>query len=268
MKITLKIQRFNPAKDQKPFFMEYGVTVKPTDRILDAIIDIKRNQDGSLAFRRSCAHGVCGSDAMIINNKEALACKTLVQDAAADDGDVITLQPLNHQEIQRDLMVDQSTFFQKYRDVQPFFIPRDEDLKGEQEQFQSVEEREFFDDSTKCILCSACYSACPVLDKNPDFIGPAAIVQAVRFVNDSRDKGLEPRLAVLDSPNGVWPCENNFHCTEVCPREIPVTKLINLTKRQIKAYRKERGEEIHDDGQDAMQKAAKKADRQAKKAAK
>lgn len=262
MKITLEIQRFNPGQDSAPFFQKYDVEVNPTDRVLDAIIDVKRNQDGSLGFRRSCAHGVCGSDAMIINGKEGLACKTLVQDVASGDGDVVKLIPLNHQTIQRDLMVDQTDFFKKYRDVKPFFIPAVDDLQGEAEQPQTVEERDAFDDPTKCILCSACYSACPVLDKKPDFIGPAAIVQAARFVNDSRDQGLEPRLSVLDSPEGVWPCENNFKCTEVCPREIPITKLINQTKRQIKAYRKERGESINDDGQDAAQKAARKAARE------
>ena len=259
MKITLKIQRYDPGKDSKPYFKEYEVDVDPRDRVLDALIDIKRNQDGSLGFRRSCAHGVCGSDAMIINNKEGLACKTLIQDVVTEEGEVLTLIPLKHQEVQRDLMVDQGEFFQKYRDVQPFFIPHADNLKGEREQPQSVEEREFFDDPTKCILCSACYSACPILDKNPDFIGPAAIVQAARFINDSRDKGLEPRLAVLDSPNGIWPCENHFHCTDVCPREIPITKLINLTKRQVKKYRTEKNESINDNGQDAAQKAARRA---------
>jgi succinate dehydrogenase / fumarate reductase iron-sulfur subunit len=148
--------------------------------------------------------------------------------------------------------------------VKPFFIAVDDNLKAEREQVQSVEERELFDEPTKCILCSACYSACPVLDKNPDFIGPAAIVQAARFVNDSRDQGLEPRLDILDQPNGVWPCENNFNCTEVCPREIPITKLINQTKRQIKKYREERGESINDAGQDSAQKAARKAAKEKK----
>ncbi len=262
MKITLEIQRYNPGKDKEPYFEKYDVEAAPTDRVLDAIIEIKRNHDGSLGFRRSCAHGVCGSDAMQINGKEGLACKTLVQDVATGDGDVITLVPLKHQTVQRDLMVDQTKFFKNYRSVQPFFIPAVDDLSGEEEQTQSAEDRQLFDDPTKCILCSACYSACPVLDKNPDFIGPAAIVQAARFVNDSRDKGLEPRLAILDSPNGVWPCENNFNCTEVCPREIPITKLINQTKRQIKKYRKEKGEDINDAGQEEAQKAARKAARQ------
>jgi succinate dehydrogenase / fumarate reductase iron-sulfur subunit len=259
MKITLEIQRLNPAAETEPHFQKYDVEVKPTDRVLDAIIDVKRNQDGSLAFRRSCAHGVCGSDAMLINGKETLACKTLVQDVASADGDVVRLEPLKHQPVQRDLMVDQTRFFQNYRAVKPFFIAKEEGLKAEKEQAQSVEERELFDEPTKCILCSACYSACPVLDKNPDFIGPAAIVQAARFVNDSRDKGLEPRLDILDQPNGVWPCENNFNCTEVCPREIPITKLINQTKRQIIKYREERGEKINDAGQYEAQKAARKA---------
>lgn len=256
MKIILEIQRQDPAHDGPVQFQRYEVSVNPSDRVLDALIDVKRNQDGSLAFRRSCAHGVCGSDAMRINGVEALACKTLVQDVAQEDGSLIRLEPLKHQGVQRDLMVDQTRFFQNYRAVKPFFIPLDEGLGGASEQAQSVEQRDAFDDPTKCILCSACYSACPVLDKNPDFIGPAAIVQASRFINDSRDQGLEPRLDILDQPNGVWPCENNFHCTEVCPREIPITKLINQTKRQIKAYRKEHGGNINDAGQDAAQKAA------------
>jgi succinate dehydrogenase / fumarate reductase iron-sulfur subunit len=213
--------------------------MQPTDRILDAMMEIKRNQDGSLGFRKSCAHGVCGSDAMIINGKERLACKTLVKDVAAGEGDVVRVEPLRHMPVQRDLMVDQSGFFEKYRAVDPFLYPAAE--AHQREALQSQEERERFDDATKCILCSACYSACPILDKNPRFLGPAAIVQAARFIDDSRDQGLEPRLGALDDPNGVWACENHFECTRVCPREIKVTKLINQTKRRIKRYHEQRG---------------------------
>ena len=107
----------------------------------------------------------------------------------------------------------------------------------EKERIQSPEQRQAFDDATNCILCSACFSACPVLEKNPAFIGPAAVVQAARFLDDSRDKGFEQRLPVLDSAHGVWPCENHFACTRVCPREIKVTKLINQTKGKIKNHR-------------------------------
>ncbi|TVR33441.1 MAG: succinate dehydrogenase iron-sulfur subunit [Spirochaetaceae bacterium] len=241
MQIALEIQRFNPETDSQPRLQTFNVTVEPTDRILDALMDISRYQDGTLVFRKSCAHGVCGSDAMRINGKERLACKTLVQDVAEAEGATVRIEPLRYLPVQRDLMVDQSVFFTKFRSVKPFLVPESE--IEEKEYLQSQAERAVFDEATKCINCSACYSACPVLQKNPDFLGPAAIVQAARFVFDSRDKGLEARLGVLDDPNGVWPCENHFECTRVCPREIKITKLINLTKREIKKYREARGEQ-------------------------
>lgn len=250
MNISLEIQRYNPETDNEPKYQTFDVTVDPTDRILDALMDISRNQDGTLVFRKSCAHGVCGSDAMRINGTERLACKTLVQDVAEADGATVRIEPLRHLPLQRDLMVDQSEFFTRFRSVKPFFIAGNE--VSEKEYLQSPEERALFDDATKCINCSACYSACPVLEKNPKFLGPAAIVQAARFVFDSRDKGLEARLGVLDDPNGVWPCENHFECTRVCPREIKITKLINLTKREIKKYREARGEQTAEPKEDTQ----------------
>lgn len=245
MNVTLAIQRFNPETDSEPRVQNYTVEVEPTDRVLDALITITQNQDGTLGYRRSCAHGVCGSDAMRINGKEKLACKTLFQDVVGepDAGDpVITIEPLRHLEVQKDLMVDQSTFFSRFRAVKPYFVPAAE-TPERGEFIQSPEDRALFDEATKCINCAACYSACPILDRNPDFLGPQAIVAAARFVFDSRDAGLEPRLDALDTKNGVWPCESHFECTRVCPRDIKITKLINLTKREIKKYRAARGEE-------------------------
>lgn len=242
MDITLAIERYNPETDAKPYVKEYKVSAKPTDRVLDALMEVWRNYDGTLTFRKSCAHGVCGSDAMRINGTERLACKTLIKDVVTDSETTIEIQPLKHLTVQRDLMVDQTPFLENFRSVKPFMHPAEAEPRAA-EFFQSQEDREVFDDATKCINCQACFSACPVLDKNPEFLGPAAIVQAARFVFDSRDKGLEPRLAALDTPNGVWPCENHFQCTRVCPRGIKVTKLINLTKREIKKYRESRGEE-------------------------
>lgn len=248
MTINLEIQRFNPETDTEPHYTSYSVEVEPTDRVLDALTTIKRNVDGSLAFRRSCAHGVCGSDAMVINGTEALACKTLIQDVADADGATIKIEPARHMKVQRDLMVEQDQFFGNYRAVKPFFIADESKPAPEKEYVQTVEERAAFDDPTKCILCGACYSACPVIDKNPNFIGPAAIVQASRFVFDSRDQGLEARLEILDQPDGVWACENHFQCTRVCPRDIKVTKMINFTKREIKRLRESRGEQVNDGG--------------------
>ncbi|MFC1515864.1 succinate dehydrogenase iron-sulfur subunit [Thermodesulfobacteriota bacterium] len=240
MKIILKIQRFNPESDAHPEYRNYTVDAEPTDRLLDALMHVKRFQDGTLAFRKSCAHGVCGSDAMRINGKDALACKTLIQDVAETEGETVVIEPLRHFPIQRDLIVDQTSFLDKYRIIKPYLI-NDEPV-AEGERLQSQEERMVFDDTTNCILCSACFSACPVLADRPDFLGPAAIVQAYRFLADSRDKGFEERLPVLDAPEGVWPCQNHFECTKACPRLIKITKRINQTKKMIQRFHEKQEE--------------------------
>ena len=233
MNVILRISRYDPQTRDDPKFQDFNVEVEPTDRLLDALMFVKRNLDGTLCFRKSCAHGVCGSDAMIINGTERLACKTLIRDVAEREGAVVTIEPLKSLPVQRDLMVDYGDFFGAYRAVKPFLIP--EAQVPEQENIQTPQERSRFDDPTKCILCAACYSACPILrNQEAEFIGPAAVVQAARFVFDSRDEGLKARLDVLDKPDGVWACQNHFECTRVCPRGIKVTKNINLTKRAIK----------------------------------
>jgi succinate dehydrogenase / fumarate reductase iron-sulfur subunit len=246
MKILLKILRYDPENGKKPYFTEYEVDGEKMESVLDQLMKVKRFQDGTLAFRKSCSHGVCGSDAMVINGTERLACKTLVQDVVGNAGDAITIEPLRTLPVERDLMVEQRKFFQNYRLIKPFLI-NDTPVK-EKERIQSPEERKKIDDATKCILCASCYSACPVIqEQNLEFVGPAAIVQAARFLDDTRDRGFEARLDALDAPHGVWPCENHFKCTQVCPRGIKVTKQINLTKNKIKKYRKDRGEELHDE---------------------
>jgi succinate dehydrogenase / fumarate reductase iron-sulfur subunit len=254
MNIILRIKRYQPESDKKSYFQDFTIDVEPTSRVLDSLIFIKRNLDGTLSFRKSCAHGVCGSDAMTINGVERLACKTLIQDVAERDNDVITIEPLKSLPVQRDLMVDYSRFFETYRIVKPFLIPIENHPQasldfGEfsraeaatlKENIQSPEERKKIDDPTKCILCASCYASCPVIaEKDPEFIGPAALVQAARFVFDSRDKGIEPRLEILDDPHGAWPCENHMNCTKVCPRGIKVTKNINFIKREIKTFKEQ-----------------------------
>jgi succinate dehydrogenase / fumarate reductase iron-sulfur subunit len=238
MNITLRIKRYNPETDDTSRFEDFDVAVEPTDRLLDALMFVKRNLDGTLSFRKSCAHGVCGSDAMTINGVERLACKTLVRDVADEENAVVTIEPLRSLPVQRDLMVDYTRFFDFYRVVKPFLIPVKKTEHGET--VQTPDERNRFDDPTKCILCASCHASCPVVaEKDPDFIGPAAVVQAARFVFDSRDVGIGPRLAALDDPHGVWPCENHFNCTRVCPRGIKVTKNINMLKRQITAFKEQ-----------------------------
>jgi succinate dehydrogenase / fumarate reductase, iron-sulfur subunit len=237
VRITFEIQRFDPEKDASPHFEDYELDLPPESRVLDGLVHIKTYLDGSLAFRKSCAHGICGSDAMLIDGEERLACKTILSDLGKPEGGRVRIEPLKGLMVQKDLMVDQDKFFAAYRSVKPFLI--NEERAGPKERKQSQAQREEIDDSTKCSLCASCYSACPVIrEKNPDFIGPAALLNAARFLFDSRDRGSLERLPVLDRPEGAWACENKFRCTQVCPRGIKVTKSINLTKRKIESLRK------------------------------
>jgi len=226
-KLTLRVLRYNPETDEVPYYKEYAVMVDPTDRVLDALNMVKWYQDGAVTYRRSCAHGICGSDAMRINGVNRLACKVLVRDV----GDSVTVEPLMGFRVIKDLVVDMEPFFAQYRSVLPFFI--NDARPPERERLQTVEDRERFDDTTKCILCAACTTSCPSFWANEDFVGPAAIVNAHRFIFDSRDDAAGERLERLNDREGVWRCRTIFNCTEACPREIKITKAIGEVKKAI-----------------------------------
>ncbi|HEV2107262.1 MAG TPA: succinate dehydrogenase iron-sulfur subunit [Thermomicrobiales bacterium] len=227
MEVTLRIKRYNPDQDIKPVFKEYTLNVEPTDRVLDALNQIKWYHDGTLTYRRSCAHGVCGSDAMRINGRNRLACKILMREL----GNRITIEPLIGFTVIKDLVVDMDKFFESYKSVKPYLIA-DAPASG-RERVQSPEQREAFDDTTKCILCAACTTACPVTWTSDEFVGPAAIVNAHRFIFDSRDNGSAERLAILNGGTGVWRCRTIFNCTDACPRGIEVTRAIEQVKRAL-----------------------------------
>lgn len=227
MQVTLRIKRFNPETDQKAHFEEYDVEVEGTDRVLDALNQIKWYHDGTLTYRRSCAHGICGSDAMRINGRNRLACKVLMQDL----GKRVTLEPLIGFKVEKDLLVDMEEFFNSYKSVKPYLIADDAPSHGERR--QSPAERHRFDDTTKCILCAACTTACPITWTNKEFVGPAAIVNAHRFIFDSRDQGTAERLQILNQGSGVWRCRTVFNCTDACPRDIKVTEAIEQVKRTL-----------------------------------
>jgi len=227
MQITLRIQRYNPEVDAKPYWREYTVDAEPTDRLLDALHKVKWEQDGTLSFRRSCAHGVCGSDALTINNVNRLACKVLVGDL----GSKVTVEPLRGFPIVKDLIVDMESFFVKYRSVKPYLI--NDDPPPPVERYQTPEDRARIDDTTRCILCGACIAACPSFWGNREYVGPAAIVQAHRFIFDSRDQGANERLEILNDRNGVWRCRTIFNCVGACPREIDVTRAIGELKKLL-----------------------------------
>jgi succinate dehydrogenase / fumarate reductase iron-sulfur subunit len=225
MQVTVKILRFDPEKDKKAHFETYQLEAEPLDRILDVLNKVKWYQDGSLTYRRSCAHGVCGSDAMRINGRNRLACKVLVDDV----GTKITVEPMLGFRILKDLVVDMEPFFEKYKSIKPYLINYDE--APATERLQSAEDREIFDETTKCILCGSCSGSCPPYWSNSEFIGPAAIVNAHRFIFDSRDQGADERMAVLSQGEGVFRCRTIYNCTDACPRDIPVTKAIEQIKR-------------------------------------
>jgi len=232
MQVTLKIFRYNPEKDQKPHYEKYVLEAAPTDRILDLLEQIKGETDGTLSFRRSCAHGVCGSDAIRVNGVNRLACKILVQDVNSTK---ITVEPILGLSVIKDLIVDMEPFFDHYKSVLPYFI--NDDPEPGQERLQSPEERERFDDTTKCILCAACTTSCPSFWSNEYYVGPAAIVNAHRFIFDSRDRGASERLKILNDQFGVYRCHTIFNCTDACPREIQVTQAIGEVKKAIATRR-------------------------------
>lgn len=232
MKVVIRIKRQNPEVKgkEKPYWESFTLdNVEPTDRLLEMLHRLKWEQDGTITLRRSCAHGVCGSDAMRINGVNALACKVLMKDV----GEFVTVEPILGLPVVKDLVVDMEPFFDHYRAIMPFFVNNDPVPENGRERLQSAEDREAFDDSTKCILCACCTTSCPSYWANGKYVGPAAIVQAHRFIFDTRDHAAQDRLNALAEPNGVWRCRTVYNCTPACPREIKVTKAIGEVKLAI-----------------------------------
>jgi succinate dehydrogenase / fumarate reductase iron-sulfur subunit len=225
--VEVKIRRYNPEVSEEVTWVTYRVESYPTDRVLNLLMKIKGEQDGTLTFRRSCAHGVCGSDAMRINGVNRLACKVLMKDMP----DKLTIEPIKGLPVEKDLVVDMEPFFEAYRAVKPFLIT--EGNPPTKEWLQSQADRERFDDTTKCILCAACTTSCPVFWTDGSYFGPAAIVNAHRFIFDSRDQAAEERLEILNDREGVWRCRTTFNCTEACPRGIQITKAIQEVKQAL-----------------------------------
>lgn len=236
MKVEMKVRRYNPEKDSKAWWGSYTLEkVRTTDTVLDLLHRVKWEQDGTLTLRRSCAHGVCGSDAMRINGANALACKTLVSHLGDEKASSVKIQvePILGLPVIKDLVVDMEPFFEHYRSVLPYFI-NDTPLPADgKERLQSQEDRARFDETTKCILCAACTTSCPSFWANGKYVGPAAIVQAHRFIFDTRDTAAGERLDILNEQFGVWRCRTAFNCTNACPREIPVTRVIAEVKMAL-----------------------------------
>ncbi len=227
IEVKLRILRYNPESDEDAHFEDYTVEAEPMDRLLDCLHKVKWYRDGSLALRRSCAHGICGSDAMVINGVNRLACKVLVKDLDQP----IVVEPIRGLPVIKDLVVDMEPFFAGYRAVKPWLITDEHEHEPPRERIQSPDERERYDDTTKCILCAACTTSCPIFWADEAYVGPAAIVNAHRFIFDSRDRGTPERLEILSAKSGVFRCRTTFNCTDACPRGIRVTKAIQEVKR-------------------------------------
>jgi len=232
MKVTLKVYRFNPDADTQPHYDTFNVEAEPNDRILDCLNKVRWQQDSTLSFRMSCAHGICGSDGLTINNQAALACQKLVKDY--DYSMEILIEPLRYFDVVKDLIVDLKPFFERIKSISPK-TPQSSVFDAlEGERIQSVEERGRFDDALKCILCGCCYGACPVLtEQDQEFVGPTAILRAQRYIFDSRNADQAERLAVMQKPHGAWGCKSYYACTVVCPKNIKVTEAILKTKKKI-----------------------------------
>ncbi len=223
-KIQVKILRYNPEKDKKPRWQTFAPEVDAEATVLDVLNEIHWQLDGTLAYRRSCRSSICGSCAMKVNGRNVLACETPMHRF----GKKLRIEPLPGFAILKDLVVDLEEFFDKLQRIKPYLI-----LKKpipDKEFLQSPAQLEEIGESTLCILCAACTSSCPSLWPNPDYLGPAAMLKAYRFIFDSRDDGADERLGIINDRNGIWRCHTIFNCIESCPKKIKITEYLSRLK--------------------------------------
>jgi len=222
---TIQMYRYDPDKDAKPYMQSYEIEVEANDRmLLDVLMKLKKI-DPTISFRRSCREGICGSDAMNINGKNGLACLQNLNDLP----NTIILRPLPGLPVVRDLIVDMTLFFKQYNSIKPFLV--NNTPVPEKERLQSPEERNELDGLYECILCASCSTACPSFWWNPDkFVGPAGLLQAYRFIADSRDESTNERLDNLEDPYRLFRCHTIMNCVDVCPKDLNPTKAIGKIK--------------------------------------
>ncbi|MFQ6123524.1 MAG: succinate dehydrogenase/fumarate reductase iron-sulfur subunit [Candidatus Heimdallarchaeota archaeon] len=227
--VTFENYRFDPETDQAPRFDKFQLKPRKAMNVLEALFEIVDTQDGSLAFRYACRGAICGSCGMIINGEPRLACQTLVERLETD---IIKLEPLPHLKVLKDLVVDLNPLFEKLSVVMPFF-KSDQLVKQDRESSQSPKQRIMIDDAVNCILCELCDAACPIVNFNKDFLGPASIAKAYRFIFDSRDGAIIGRLKKVNTEQGVWGCRVIARCTEVCPKDVGPSRCISAIKKKL-----------------------------------
>ncbi len=224
--VRIKIQRFDPTKDIETRYDSFDVQTRPGMTVLDALFHVLEKKDSLLAFRYSCRSAVCGSCTMFINGRQRLACNTQI----ASLGNEVTIGPLPHLPVIRDMVVDLRQFFAKIDKVKPYIATKEP--YPEKEFIQIPTDREAIDVAIDCIDCAACFSACPITWTDEDYPGPAALVKAARFIADTRDIALKERLRSVGCEDGVWRCHTIFNCEEACPKKINPTHFIQYMKRK------------------------------------
>jgi len=224
----VRIQRFNPDNDKKPYMQDFTVPLPPGTTILDALHQIKTEQDGSLTYRRSCRHAICGSCAMNVNGRNVLVCKTPLARELDKQGRV-TIKPLPYLPIIKDLVVDRTSFWEQYLRVKPWLIPPEN--VPEKEFRVSPEEVEALHNAETCIMCGACYSSCQVIAMTKHYVGPHAALKAFLRVLDPRDTAPAERLADLAGDDGVYRCHTIFNCIDACPKNLNPTQAIETLRK-------------------------------------
>lgn len=226
---TFRILRFDPAVDERPRYQEYTLDVPEGMTVLEALLRIQAEQDGTLAFRYACRGAVCGSCAMVINGQVNLACRVQVH---GRDVEMITVKPLPNLTPVKDLVVDMEPFFEKVAAVQAWL--QSSEPAPERERLVTPKQWAEAEPYTNCILCASCHGVCPAAERDTAYLGPAALAQHYRFLADVRDVADEVRLALVDSEQGVWGCDMVWNCVEVCPKGVSPTQGIGKTRARIR----------------------------------
>ncbi len=230
---TFKIYRFNPEVSAKPYYQKYKINLSECGpMVLDALIKIKKEEDSTLTFRRSCREGICGSCAMNIDGVNTLACLSAIP---KNDNEELVINPLPHMYVIKDLVPDMTNFYQQYKSIKPWLIQNDENKpKENSENIQTIEERNELRDMDKCILCACCSTSCPSYWWNSDkYLGPAVLMQANRWVKDSRDDAKKERLNELRDPFSLYRCHTIMNCTKTCPKGLNPGKAVADLKLEI-----------------------------------
>ncbi|MFC2170694.1 succinate dehydrogenase iron-sulfur subunit [Calditrichota bacterium] len=225
---TFRVFRYNPDEDKKPFYKTFTIETEPAWTILDALNEIKWYHDGSLSYRRSCRHGICGSCAMQINGLNALSCELQISKYPKDP---ITIDPLPGFEIYKDLVVNMEPFYAALKRVKPWLI--NDNPPPPDERIQSPEEFHQMGDSIACILCAACTSSCPSFWNDGEYLGPAALLKAFRYSFDTRDEGFPDRIEAIDNKHGLWRCHKITNCFTACPKNLNPTEAISKLQRKV-----------------------------------